>query len=142
MKSLNMYLTTGISLTLSLFFIIVLSNTKLQAQTENERIDELIEEGNFDEAIHVGTGLLADDPENANLNFKVGYAYLNTALRKPKSIQYLEKTVAVIDKKKYTTSFIFEAKFYLGKAYHSNYDFKKAIKLYTALLETTKNNNL
>ena len=142
MKSLNMYLTTGISLTLSLFFIIVLSSTKLQAQTENERIDELIEEGNFDEAIHVGTGLLADDPENANLNFKVGYAYLNTALRKPKSIQYLEKTVAVIDKKKYTTSFIFEAKFYLGKAYHSNYDFKKAIKLYTALLETTKNNEL
>ena len=76
------------------------------------------------------------------MNFKVGYSYLNTALRKSKSIPYLEKTVEVISETKSNTSFTFEAKFYLGKAYHNNYEFEKAIEVFSALKETTKNNEL
>ncbi len=142
MKAQNTKTTICKNLIFPLFMVTMLLNANLQAQTEDTRIDELIEEGNFDEAIQLGTGLLADNPDNADLNFKVGYSYLNTALRKAKSIPYLEKTLNVLDEKKSTTSFVFEAKFYLGKAYHNNYDFKKAIELYTALLATTKNNEL
>ena len=125
-----------------LFFIlfIFLSNTKINAQTE--KIDELIEEGNFDEAIQIGTGLLIDNPDDSNLNFKLGYSYLNTALRKSKAIPYLEKSVKLLDLKKSSSSLSFEAHFYLAKAYHDNYDFKKAIILYTELLEKTTNKEL
>jgi hypothetical protein len=127
---------------LILFAFLTQIQTGLFAQDKDERIDELIEQGNFDEAIQIGTGLLSDDPNNANMNFKVGYSYLNTALRKAKSIPYFEKTIEIINKTKTNTSFTFEANFYLGKAYHNNYEFEKAIKIYTALKETTKNNEL
>jgi len=126
----------------TLFTLIFLFPEGLFSQEDNSRIDELIEEGNFDEAIQMGTGLLSDDPDNPELNFKVGYSYLNTALRKPKSIPYLEKTVETLNGKKSQTSLGFEAQFYLGKAYHNNYEFEKAIELYIKLRENTKNNEL
>ena len=132
----------GMKKLLSFFIILTQIQFGLFAQSENERIDNLIEQGNFDEAIQIGTGFLTDDPDNADMNFKVGYSYLNTALRKSKSIPYLEKTVEVIRETKSNTSFTFEAKFYLGEAYHNNYEFKKAIEVFSALKETTKNNEL
>lgn len=122
--------------------LIVLHQFDLCAQTKDTQIDELIEEGNFDEAIQIGTALLSDDPDNPEINFKVGYSYLNTALRKAKSVPYLEKTVEVLNEKKSQTNLAFEAKFHLGKAYHNNYEFEKAIELYIKLKKTTKNNEL
>ena len=115
----------------------------LQAQEESSKMDLLIDEGNFDEAIQLGTSLLQDDPENPELNFKLGYSYLMTALRKPKSIPYLEKSVKIFsEKKKKQNGFFFESQFYLGKAYHNNYEFEKAIVIFQKLRETTNNNEL
>jgi len=115
----------------------------LQAQEESSKMDLLIDEGNFDEAIQLGTSLLQDDPENPELNFKLGYSYLMTALRKPKSISYLEKSVKIFsEKKKKQNGFFFESQFYLGKAYHNNYEFEKAIAIFQKLRETTNNNEL
>ncbi len=115
----------------------------LFAQNENERLDLLIDEGNFDEAIQLGAALLKDQPDNPELNFKLGYSYLMTALRKPKSIPYLEKAVNLMSSQsKKPNGLFFESKFYLGKAYHYNYEFKKAINLFNRLLETTKNKEL
>ncbi|RLD69022.1 MAG: peptidoglycan-associated lipoprotein, partial [Bacteroidetes bacterium] len=142
MSVMNTFDFSKINFILILFIVITLHQPNLSAQTENTRIDELIEEGNFDEAIQIGTSLLSDDPNIPELNFKVGYSYLNTALRKAKSIPYLEKTVELLNEKESKTNLTFEAKFYLGKAYHNNYEFEKAIELYTKLRETTKNNEL
>jgi outer membrane protein OmpA-like peptidoglycan-associated protein/Tol biopolymer transport system component len=127
----------------SILFLIILFTLKVSGQEDYSRIDALIEDGNFDEAIQLGNVLLKDDPDNSELNFKLGYSYLMTAQRKVKSIPYLEKSVELLNKKnKKQNGLYFESRFYLGKAYHSNYEFKKAIQLFKELAETTKNNKL
>ncbi len=124
-------------------FLVLIFSCKISAQEDYSRMDELIEEGNFDEAIQLGIGLLKDHPENPELNFMLGYSYLMTALRKAEAIPYLEKSVELFaEKTKKQNGLFFEARFYLGKAYHNNYEFEKAIELFTELRETTKNNEL
>ena len=126
-----------------ILFLILLFTLKIAGQEDYSRIDVLIEDGNFDEAIQLGTTLLKDDPDNSELNFKLGYSYLMTAQRKAKSIPYFERSVELLDNKnKKQNGLFFEARFYLGKAYHNNYEFEKAIQLFKKLTETTKNNKL
>ncbi len=128
------------SLVLLLIFLFAF---KISGQEDYSKIDELIEEGNFEEAIQLGTGLLKDNTEDPALNFKLGYSYLMTALRKPKSIPYLVKSVELLNtKNKKQNGLFFEARFYLGKAYHNNYEFEKAIQVFDSLRTTTKNNEL
>ncbi len=100
--------------------------------------ERLIEKGDFLQALIVYKELLADQPDNANLNFKVGYCYLNTVLEKTKAIEYLEKAVTDIDSEADASnpeefSAPVEAWFYLAKAYHHNYQFKKAINVLDSL---------
>ncbi|OQY02813.1 MAG: hypothetical protein B6I20_06425 [Bacteroidetes bacterium 4572_117] len=123
-----------------LLILIFLLRFNLSAQKSN--IDDLIENKNFDKAIEVGVSLLADKPNNAGLNFKVGYSFMNTALRKSESIPYLEKAYEIYSKRKTNSKSAFETKFYLGMAYRKNYEFKKAIALLTELKKTSTNNEL
>ncbi|MCF6240156.1 MAG: hypothetical protein L3J74_02275, partial [Bacteroidales bacterium] len=126
-----------------ILFLIILFAAKVSGQVDYSKMDVLIEEENFDEAIQLGTVLLKDEPDNPELNFKLGYSYLMTALRKAQSIPYLEKSVELLDNKnKKQNGLFFESQFYLGKAYHNNYEFEKAIQLFKELRKTTKNNEL
>lgn len=82
-----------------------------------------------------------DNGSNANTKFKIGFCYLNAPTYKVKAIPYLEVAI-----KKITTSYgmgdIKETKaplstyYYLGKAYHLNYEFDKAIDMYNKYIET------
>lgn len=85
---------------------------------------------------------------NANINFKIGMCYLNSATYKTKSIPYLEASVKDVSEKFKELS-IKEthapqsAFYYLGKAYHLNYEFDKAIEMYEkykAILSVNKKN--
>lgn len=65
----------------------------------------------------------AFNPNNAELNYKIGACYINS-IQKTKSISYLEKALAL------DPSVSPDAKFLLAKAYHLNLDFDKAIQFY------------
>ncbi len=100
--------------------------------------ERLIEKGDFPSALLLYKELLIEQPDNANLNFKIGYCYLNTVLEKTKAIEYLEKATEDIDSEADAgnpeeLSAPVEVWFYLAKAYHHNYQFKKAIDILDSL---------
>ncbi len=100
--------------------------------------DAYIDDGNFQKAIEIYQELLQTVPDNANLNFKIGYCYIHTAQEKNKAVQYLEKTIKNITNEYNPNSYKetkapLEAYFYLGKAYHFNNEFKKAIDIFNEL---------
>jgi len=90
------------------------------------------------------------DTSNANYNYYLGLCLYNTPLKKNQSIPHL-KSAAL----KSTSTFKewnikdntapHKAWYYLGKAYHSNYEFNKAIKAfekYNSLTNNAENNKV
>lgn len=96
--------------------------------------EKLLEDGNFQEALLIYRRLLKDHPENANLNFKTGFCYLNTVLEKKEAISYLEKAVknmsddamAELSTEERAPT---DALVYLAQAYHQDYQFTKALEV-------------
>ncbi|MFN8254286.1 MAG: OmpA family protein [Bacteroidales bacterium] len=138
MKTLKpqIFIKLFISLIFYLFTIGIFS------QNIKDNTDELINEGNFDEAIHVCKALLQNQPENPVLNFKLGYCYINTVPNISKSTEYLFKSVELFKQQNPTNSLALEAQFYLGKSYHKNYKFEEAIETYNKLKSVTKNKEM
>jgi outer membrane protein OmpA-like peptidoglycan-associated protein len=128
-----------------LFFLIILFFHNSYAQRHSKDFDikflqaeRLIEKGDFHSAIIIYKELLEQEPDNANLNFKMGYCYLNTVLEKDKAIKYLEKAVTDIEKNADSgnpdeLAAPIEAWYFLAKAYHHNYQFEKAIEILDSL---------
>ena len=103
---------------------------------ENEyyNAEAYIDDGNFQEAIEIYKKLLQVNSDNSNLNFKIGYCYIHTAQEKKQAVKYLEKAVKNISNNYNPNSFKetkapLESYFYLGKAYHYNNNFNKAIDI-------------
>ncbi|MBI4649559.1 MAG: PD40 domain-containing protein, partial [Bacteroidia bacterium] len=73
-----------------------------------------------------------EQPDNYNLNYKLGYCYLQTKLEKHKAIKYLEKAVQGASDDYFPDDLLetrasLDAFFYLGQAYHFNYQFEQVI---------------
>jgi len=103
-------------------------------ETNFNSAENLLEKGDFQQALLLYQDLLKMDPENANLNFKAGFCYLNSAMEKTQSIEYLQKAVKDVNLRAEPENFQeksapIEAYLYLAKAYHLNYEFAKAINL-------------
>lgn len=96
------------------------------------KAEKLLEDGNFQEAILLYRKLLKEQPDNANLNFKMGYCYLNTVLEKKEAITFLEKAITDMsddaqaelptELRAPTDALVF-----LAQAYHQDYKFDKAL---------------
>jgi len=120
------------------FTLSTLSGYAQTPQEQYEQAEDLIDDGNFHKALVIYQTLLKDVPNNANLNFKVGFCYLNTATEKVKAIPYLEFAASHISDD-YKSGNLFEeqapieALFYLGKAYHVNYRFDDAERIFFKL---------
>lgn len=90
---------------------------------------------NYTAALPLYLKLDSIESGNANINFKIGYCYLNAATYKKKSIPYFEDAIVNIAKN-YSEGEIKEKSaplvtyYYLAKAYHLNYQFDKAIAMY------------
>ncbi|MBN1250984.1 MAG: PD40 domain-containing protein [Bacteroidales bacterium] len=130
-----------------LFFInlFILIPISLKSQEQNDLFyiaDDYIDNENFTGAINLYQRMLDEDPNNAQINFKLGFCYLNTAHEKEKAIDYIEKSVQILSKKKKKSSQFLETSYYLAKAYQSNYRFDEAISQYEKLTEQTKNKKL
>ncbi|MBN1252309.1 MAG: PD40 domain-containing protein [Bacteroidales bacterium] len=117
---------------------VLINFNSLSQNTDNE-LDAFINEANYDEAIQLATALLKHSPNDATLNFKLGYCYLNTILRKEKSIPFLIKSVEIFDKTNPKSNEAIESKFQLAKAYHLNYQFEKSIDILNKLKHHVKN---
>ncbi len=92
----------------------------------NSAEDYLFRE-NFRAAIPLYSGLLTTDPENIELNFKLGFCYLNTIHKKARSMKYFRKAIENLHKTKTRNQMLLDAYYNLGKAYRINYEFQKAI---------------
>ncbi len=94
----------------------------------------------FKDAMPLYQQLRIKDPDNANLNYKIGRCYLEDRYQKKKSISYLETAVNHINESYKMNSFRErnappEALFYLGNAYRINNQLKKAIEVYEEFKE-------
>ncbi len=98
-----------------------------------------LQEGKFEKALLLYRKLLNQNPQNPLLNFLVGYAYLNTDYGLEQSITYLKNAIEFQTEKPEEKAPI-EAYYYLGKAYHNNYQFDEAILVLNELLERSEKN--
>ena len=98
----------------------------------------LLEE--YDEALPLYLKLQQYDPENDNLNYKIGICLLNDPYRKDESISYLLKASQNINPRYKENNFKEntappDALFYLGKAYLVNDMLDKALATYERFLD-------
>ena len=89
----------------------------------------------YADALPLYQRLLRNDPENANLSYKIGICYLNNDYQKGKSIKYLLKAVENVTHDYKTNSYKekkapLEAYYYLGDAYRVNNDLDKALEAF------------
>jgi len=102
--------------------------------SEFNKAEKLLEDGDFQEALLLYKKLLKDQPDNANVNFKTGFCYLNTVLEKKEAISYLEKAIknmsddAQADLPNELRAPT-DALVYLAQAYHQDYKFEKALEI-------------
>ncbi len=115
--------------TITLFIAVTFFSFIAPAQTSSEayiQAEDFIEDGNFYKAIEVFQKLLGETPNNANLNFKIGFCYLNTATDKTKAVPYLEFASKHLNPEYKIGDYNeqgapVETLYYLGRAYHVNY---------------------
>ena len=84
-------------------------------------------EGYYNEALDYYLKANLFNPDNAELNYKIGICYLYTA-DKDKAVEHLEKAYRL---KSDVTE---DITYYLGMAYHQNFDFDQAINFYRKYL--------
>ncbi|MBN2681598.1 MAG: PD40 domain-containing protein [Bacteroidales bacterium] len=128
-------------LLLVLFVLVIGYNNSYSQSTDEELFymaENLVDKENYDGALEIFKKLLRKDPMNANLNFKVGYCYLQSVLQKDQAIGYLEVAINSTSDEYNPDDFNeknapTEAYLFLGKAYHVNYRFDEAIGIYNEL---------
>ncbi|GEM_PF-184015 len=101
-----------------------------QPKQIKEKAEEFIFDGKFDDALGLYKNLLKQQPDDYDLNFKVGFCLLNASKRRYEAVGYLEKAVELYNKTIKSTVPFFAAEYYLARAYQVNYDFDKAIEVY------------
>jgi Tol biopolymer transport system component len=123
------------------FFLvcIVLISTLSMAQSvdlkkKRTEIQELIAREEYDKAASTIEGLMIDKPSDKELNYELGICYLNMDGKEKEAIIHLEKAVVDYLMKKKKNSKAIESRYYLGRAYHLDYEFTKALDA----LETLK----
>lgn len=105
---------------------------KITSKKEYQIAEKFLDNLNFTKASFIYKELLSKSPRNPDLNFKLGLCYLNIVSEKEKSVNLLEKAI------QYTSSrnnISMDVYFNLAKAYHANYQFKEALKVYKDLLQ-------
>lgn len=90
----------------------------------------------YSKALPIYLSLGKSNPDNANINYKIGTCYLNISGAKALAISYYENAVKKITTKYKDGSYKEEsapevAYYRLGEAYHKNNEFDKAIVAYT-----------
>ncbi|HMC96698.1 MAG TPA: hypothetical protein VKG92_03540, partial [Flavobacteriales bacterium] len=128
-----------------------------QAQGQNtsfnwkfEEGSKLMEEKLFNQAADIWKQLLETDPENANLNYKLGFCYFSSYNQKSKALPYLEKASQLrvnasrglnvgydpFDPKERNAPV--EVDYYLARTYHLKNELTQADTYYQKFLDETE----
>ena len=104
--------------------------------------NEQLEAGKAQRAVKNFSDLLAIDSTNALINYKVGRSYLLLNGEKNKAVPYLERAVANTSAKAKDNykgkEAPLDALFYLGRAYHLDFQFDNAIAAYRKYMKDEK----
>lgn len=98
----------------------------------------------YEEAVALYLEIYDLFPNNHNLDYRIGYCYLNIYGQKDKAVHYLERAIENTTYK-YAENSVKEtrapvdAHFYLGNAYLLNYEFRKAQNAYSNFENIIKN---
>lgn len=98
----------------------------------------------YEEAVALYLEIYDQFPNNHNLDYRIGYCYLNIYGQKDKAVHYLERAIENTTYK-YAENSVKEtrapvdAHFYLGNAYLVNYEFRKAQNAYSNFENIIKN---
>lgn len=117
--------TQSIKLILVLFF--VLFQAQFQAQTEEDlkkQAEDLFEEEEYTKAYKLYSQLVSTNPREPLYNYRLGVCMIYSEPNKKLSFSYLNK--AYNNRQDLPK----DVTFFLGKAYHINYQFDEAIKYY------------
>lgn len=100
----------------------------------------LIEENQYNVALPIWLKLQAENPDNFNINYKVGLCYMNSSNEKAKALDYLVKAVQNTSKNYDPFSSSekkapIKAYYYLGKAYHVHGEVDNAMLNYNSFIE-------
>ncbi|HET6227817.1 MAG TPA: hypothetical protein VFF27_16150 [Bacteroidia bacterium] len=124
------------------FFLLILFTNPIKANAYRDEFKVLYDEAeqllldeNYSSALPIYLRLDSLKKGNADINFKIGFCYLNSSTYKTKAIPYLEEATKNItdnynESKIKVTSAPISAFYYLAKAYHLNYEWDKAVATY------------
>lgn len=111
-----------------LFLLFVLFVSLHSAAQDRKLAAKLFDAGNFESALEEYSLLQEKKPNDLLYNYRLGVCYLNTNISKAKAIPFLEKVCA---QPKHDPN----ARYLLGRAYHLNGEYDKAIAAYSKFLE-------
>ncbi|WP_075591095.1 tetratricopeptide repeat protein [Labilibacter marinus] len=119
--------------------LFLLSVVELNAQLkeykkEIVKADEFLKFENYKNASEIYDVLLKEYPEDAFVQFKAGECFLFSEARIKQSIEVLNKAIPqypIVDKNSIEA---IEARFYLGQAYHLNFQFEEALSTFQDLI--------
>jgi len=102
-----------------------------------EAASSLMDDQLYELSLPLWKSLLEDQPDNGNLNYKYGFCLLRSNENRKDALPYLLKASNSIAKNYdpfdfNETNAPLETEFYLGKAYHHNYELDKAIESFTS----------
>ncbi|MEQ9186782.1 MAG: hypothetical protein RLP15_03545 [Cryomorphaceae bacterium] len=124
------------------FTFMLLASCSIQAQTFKQEFTEaniLYDDGLFSLSIRILERMRKDNPNNANLSYKLGRAHLDMGVDKGKALPYLKQAAKGIDNfydpfdPSIKTAPV-EALYYLGHTYHLLYELDSADKYFDAFL--------
>jgi hypothetical protein len=122
---------------LSILLIAAIGTTKAQNFTEDfTEANQLMEEKLYNVALPIWQRLHIEQPDNANINYNIGFCFINSANEKAKALDYLKKATKNTSKNynPYSTAekkAPVESYYYLAKSYHIKYELDSAIESYT-----------
>ncbi len=134
-------------------FILFSSVSGIFAQGSDE-VEELYKDANayfyfedYEEALALYLNIYHYYPENSNLDYRIGFCYLNISGSREKSIPYLERATQNLTKRYRENSIKetgapIEALFYLGNAYYVNGQLSKAEQAYTSFRNQMRSERL
>lgn len=103
--------------------------------------EDFIEGDIFAESIDFYERSIIDNPNDADANYKMGFALLNTKGREKESIKYFKKAKDLSNSKKGMSKYV-ESSFQLARAYKASYLFGAALKELTDLKIKVEKNEL
>ncbi|MEX1002939.1 MAG: tetratricopeptide repeat protein, partial [Crocinitomicaceae bacterium] len=104
-------------------------------EEKQQKADELFESQQYEAAAKIYSEVLSQKPRDYEVNFRYGTCLIFTSHDKQEAIKYLAYSVKSpsIDKRAY---------YFLGRAYHLNYQFKEAEKYYQKFKEQASTKQL